>query len=58
MSIMRDAGREICDGFEIGVDLDKKIEGGDRYRDRRGKEMWDTIMNTLVEIGGLEKDVA
>jgi hypothetical protein len=59
MSIMQDAGREICDGFEIGVDLDRRIESGDHYRDRRGEDMWKTIMDTLITIGALKKkDVA
>ena len=33
--IMRTAGREICDGFEIGVDEDQVLQGGARYSDKR-----------------------
>jgi len=53
MEIMRGAGRDVCDGFEIGVDLDKRISGGDRYRDDRpmAKKMWDTVMDTIEAIG-------
>jgi hypothetical protein len=32
--IMRAAGREVCGGFEIGVDVDQMLVGGARYRDR------------------------
>ena len=40
---MRAAGREVCDGFEIGVDVDQRLEPGARYRDKRpvAKKMWD-----------------
>ena len=55
IEIMRGAGRDVCDGFEIGVDLDKRIEGGDRYRDDRpmAKKMWATIMDTIEAIGAM-----
>lgn len=33
--IMLAAGREICGGFEIGVDVDQWLIGGARYRDKR-----------------------
>ena len=58
MEIMRAAGREVCGGFEIGVDEDQKLIGGARYRDKRpvAVSMWDTVMETLQEIGAL-KDV-
>ena len=35
MEIMRAAGRDVCGGFEIGVDEDQKLIGGARYRDKR-----------------------
>ena len=35
IEIMRAAGRDVCGGFEIGVDVDQKLEGGARYRDKR-----------------------
>jgi hypothetical protein len=53
IEIMRAAGRDVCDGFEIGVDIDQMLEGGARYRDKRivAQEMWRTIMDVLEEIG-------
>ena len=55
--IMRAAGREVCGGLEIGVDVDQKLIGGARYRDKRlvAQKMWDTVMETLAEIGALSK---
>ena len=57
IEIMRWAGREVCNGFEIGVDVDKKLIGGARYYDKRPKaiEMWATIMDTLEDIGVVPK---
>jgi hypothetical protein len=60
--IMRAVGREICDGIDVGVDLDwcTKLHRH-RYHDKRemAKKMWDTIMDVLVSIGVLPlKDVA
>lgn len=51
--IMRAAGRDVCNGLEIGVDVDQRLENGARYRDKRGKEMWATMMRTLQEVGAL-----
>jgi DNA polymerase-1 len=53
--IMRAAGREVCNGLEIGVDIDQKLERGARYRDKRpaAKDMWRTMMEVLQEIGAL-----
>jgi hypothetical protein len=53
--IMRTAGRDVCDGLEIGVDIDQELHNGARYRDKRpmAKKMWDTMMRTLQEIGAL-----
>src|SRR5260370_13241107 len=55
--IMRGAGRDVCDGLEIGVDEDQKLIGGARYQDKRpmAKQMWATIMRTLQNIGALPK---
>ena len=61
IEIMRSAGRDVCRGLEIGVDIDQWLEGGARYRDKRPMaiKMWGTIMNTLQAIGALpQKDVA
>jgi DNA polymerase I len=53
--IMRAAGRDVCDGLEIGVDTDQLLLNGARYRDERpvAKKMWVTMMHTLQEIGAL-----
>jgi DNA polymerase I-like protein with 3'-5' exonuclease and polymerase domains len=53
--IMRGAGQDTCDGLEIGVDVDQKLENGARYRDKRpaAKKMWETMMRTLQEIRAL-----
>ena len=53
--IMRAAGRDVCDGLEIGVDTDQELHNGARYRDKRpvAKKMWATMMRTLQEIGAL-----
>ena len=55
--IMRAAGRDVCDGFEIGVDVDQMLVGGARYRDKRpmAQKMWATIMDTLQTIGVLPR---
>jgi hypothetical protein len=52
MEIMRSAGRDVCDGLEIGVDVDQKLVDGARYRDKRpvAIKMWDTVMGTLEAI--------
>jgi hypothetical protein len=53
--IMRKAGREVCNGFEIGVDEDQRLLNGAQYQDKRpvAKEMWNTIMNALKEVKAL-----
>ena len=55
--IMRQAGREVCGGFEIGVDVDQMLIGGARYRDKRpmAQAMWDTIEDVLQAIGALSR---
>lgn len=47
--IMRIASRDVCGGFEIGVDVDQMLKGGAAYRDKRpvAQEMWATIMDVL-----------
>ena len=57
IEIMRGAGRDVCGGFEIDVDVDQKLIGGARYRDKRpvAESMWNTVMATLREIGALPK---
>jgi hypothetical protein len=60
--IMRSAGRDVCDGFDIGVDVDQKLAGGARYRDKRpvALKMWDTVMHALEAIKAIpdRKDLA
>jgi hypothetical protein len=55
--IMRWAGRTVCDGLEIGVDVDQRLEHGARYQDKRpmAQKMWATIMRTLQTVGALPK---
>ena len=55
IDIMLIAGREVCNGFEIGVDVDQRLENGVRYRDKRpvAQKMWATMMETLQAIGAL-----
>ena len=55
--IMRDAGRMVCGGVEIGVDTDQELVNGARYRDKRpvAVKMWNTMMRTLQEIGVLQE---
>jgi hypothetical protein len=57
--IMLQAGRDVCGGFEIGVDIDQMLIGGARYHDKRpmAVRLWATIMGTLKRIGAIsEKD--
>ena len=60
IEIMRTAGRETCGGFEIGVEIDQKLIGGARYRDKRpvAQQMWATIMDALEAVGALPKRAA
>jgi hypothetical protein len=55
--IMRAAGREICDGFEIDVDEDQILQGGARYSDKRvvAKKMWGTIMSALEAVRAIPR---
>ena len=57
---MKAAGRDVCDGFEIGVDVDQRLEHGARYRDKRpvAQKMWKAIMDVLRAIGALSRDMA
>jgi DNA polymerase I len=57
IEIMKAAGRDVCDGFEIGVDIDQRLERGARYQDKRevAKKMWATIIDTLQRIGAIPK---
>jgi hypothetical protein len=45
-------GRDVCSGFEIGVDVDQLLENGARYRDKRpmAQQMWTMVMKALQAI--------
>jgi hypothetical protein len=53
IEIMRGAGTEVCNGVEIGVDIDQKLQDGKRFCDKRpvAQAMWRTIMGALREAG-------
>ena len=55
--IMRTAGRDVCDGFEIGVDVDQLLIGGARYSDKRpmARKMWATIMAALEAVKAVSR---
>jgi hypothetical protein len=55
IDIMRGAGRDVCGGVEIGVDIDQLLEHGRRYRDKRpvAQKLWNTVMDVLEKIGAL-----
>jgi DNA polymerase I len=57
MDIMRSAGRDVCGGFEIGVDVDQLLRPGEHYCDKRdvAKEMWATVMDALEAVGATPK---
>ena len=55
---MRKVGREICEGINVGVDLDwSTTKTGPRYQDKRplAKSMWEAIMNVLQALGALKR---
>jgi hypothetical protein len=60
MDAMRWAGIEVCDGLEVGVDIDQMLEGGARYRDKRAvaRKLWATIMGALQAIGAVSEKAA
>ena len=55
IEIMEQAGMAVCGGLKIGVDVDQRLVGGARYRDKRpmAQKMWATVMGVLQEIGAL-----
>jgi hypothetical protein len=55
IEIMRSAGSDVCDGLDVGVDVDQKLVNGARYRDKRpvAGKMWATVEKTLIDIGAL-----
>jgi len=57
VEIMRKAGTEVCDGLEVGVDIDQQLEGGARYRDKRpiAQSMWDALMRVLENVKAIPR---
>ena len=57
IEIMRAAGRDVCDGFEIDVEVDQMLIGGARYRDKRpvAQQMFATILRALEAVGAIPK---
>jgi hypothetical protein len=53
VEIMKSAGRDVCNGFDIGVDVERMKDG--RFRDKRlvAKKMWATVMQALQAVGAL-----
>ena len=52
--IMLQAGRDVCGGFEIGVDNGiEPLKAGERYADQRSMaiRLWSTMMDALEKIG-------
>ena len=56
-AIMRNAGRDVCNGLEIAVDVDQELLGGARYTDKRpmAKRMWSTIMSALKTVRAISR---
>jgi DNA polymerase I len=53
VEIMKGAGRDVCKGLEIGVDVERMKDG--RFRDKRpvAVKMWATVMEALQKVGAL-----
>ena len=60
MEIMRIAGRDVCNGLEIGVDVDQVLKAGARYRDKRpvARTCGHTMMCTLQDVGAMPQEGA
>jgi DNA polymerase I len=56
VQIMERAGSDVCNGFKIGVDVERMKIGG-RFQDKRpaAEKIWATIMLALQEVGALPK---
>ena len=57
IEIMRVAGRDVCNGFEIDVDVDQMLGPGARYRDKRpmALQMWNTVMDVLETVRAIPR---
>jgi hypothetical protein len=60
IEIMRKAGQDVCNGLEIGVDVDQRLEHGARYQDKRplARQMWATIMGVLEAVRAIPRKVS
>jgi len=58
--IMRKAGRDVCNGLEIGVDEDQRMIEGARYRDKRtvAQQMWATVLDVMQQVGAIGNNEA
>jgi len=55
--IMHGAGRDVCNGLTIDVEVDQMLENGARYSDKRpvAQQMWATMMRALEAVGAMPK---
>ena len=55
--IMRSAGRDVCNGLTIDVEVDQMLKNGARYHDKRpvAQQMWATVMRALEAVGAMRK---
>ena len=60
IEIMRAAGRDVCNGFELDVEIDQRLKPGQRYRDKRelAQQMWASIMDVLETVRAVPKRAA
>ena len=47
--LMAQASREVLDGFELNTDVEV-VRYPDRYMDKRGAKMWDTVREIIREL--------
>ena len=50
--IMKSAGRDVCNGLEVGADVDQRLMHGARYADKRPQaiKLWGSVMETLARV--------
>ena len=48
--LMKEASQIVLDGFELGSDA-KVIRYPERYMDKRGTKMWDSVMGLIGQAG-------
>ena len=54
VEIMERAGSDVCNGFKIGVDIERMESG--RFHDKRpaAEKIWATIIRALQDVGALQ----